>query len=90
MNFLATVNSEIFTRVLFSRNFAYVKFHENIILTNWRITLPFTDIGKLWPCREFLTSQICVLNAIPENKVHAKISEFTVLVLKVSHKCVSI
>ena len=33
---LATVNLEIFERVLFSRNFAYAKFHENKILTNWR------------------------------------------------------
>ena len=28
-----TVNSEIFARVLFSRNFAYAKFRENIALT---------------------------------------------------------
>ena len=28
----ATVNSEIFARFLFSRNFAYAKFHENKIL----------------------------------------------------------
>ena len=33
---LLTVNSEIFARVLFSRNFAYAKFRENKILTNWR------------------------------------------------------
>ena len=31
-----TVNSEIFARVLFSRNFAYAKFPENKILTKWR------------------------------------------------------
>ena len=31
-----TVNSEIFTRVLFSRNFEYAKFRENKILTKWR------------------------------------------------------
>ena len=30
-----TVNSEIFARVLFSRNFAYAKFHENKILAKW-------------------------------------------------------
>ena len=29
---LGTVNSEIFMRVLFSRNFAYAKFRENNIL----------------------------------------------------------
>ena len=32
----STVNSEIFSRVLFSRNFAYAKFHENKILAKWR------------------------------------------------------
>ena len=31
-----TVNSEIFARVLFSRNFAYAKFRENKILAKWR------------------------------------------------------
>ena len=31
-----TVTSEIFARVLFSRNFAYAKFRENNILANWR------------------------------------------------------
>ena len=31
-----TENSEIFARVLFSGNFAYVKFRENNILANWR------------------------------------------------------
>ena len=31
-----TVNSEIFLRVLFSRNFIYAKFRENKTLTNWR------------------------------------------------------
>ena len=31
-----TVNTEIFGRVLFSRNFAYAKFRENKILAKWR------------------------------------------------------
>ena len=30
---IITVNSEIFARFLFSRNFAYAKFRENITLT---------------------------------------------------------
>ena len=30
-----TVDSEIFARVLFSRNFAYAKFRENQTLANW-------------------------------------------------------
>ena len=33
---LNTINSEIFARVLFSRNFAYAKFRENKILEKWR------------------------------------------------------
>ena len=40
-----TVNSEIFARVLFSRNFAYAKFRENKILAKGEITLSTTDIG---------------------------------------------
>ena len=35
----------------------------------------FADIGKLWPSRELLTSQI---NAICENEIETKISEFAV------------
>ena len=31
-----TVHSEIFTRVVFSRNFAYAKFRKNKILAKWR------------------------------------------------------
>ena len=31
-----TVNSEIFTRILFSRNFAYAKFRENKALAKWQ------------------------------------------------------
>ena len=40
-----TVNSEIFMRVLFSRNFAYAKFHENKTSRNGEISLSFTDVG---------------------------------------------
>ena len=47
-------------------------------LQNGKITLSFTDIGKSCLRREFLTSQICLFNAIDENKTLAKISEFTV------------
>ena len=50
---LHTVNSEIFARVLISRNFACAKFRENKILENVEIILPFTDKGKLCPSREF-------------------------------------
>ena len=31
-----TVNSEIFARTLFSRNFAYAKFRENKTLAKWQ------------------------------------------------------
>ena len=34
--YLSTVNSEIFARVLFLPNFAYLKFREDKNLTNWR------------------------------------------------------
>ena len=32
----STVNSEIFARTLFSRNFAYAKFRENKTLAKWQ------------------------------------------------------
>ena len=48
-----TVNSEIFTRVLFSRSFAsHLQSFEKIKPSrNGEITLLFTDIGKSWPRR---------------------------------------
>ena len=33
---LMIVNSDIYARVLFLRNFAHAKFHENNILAQWR------------------------------------------------------
>ena len=36
------------------------------------ITIPFTDIGKSRPCREFLTSQICVLMLFAKIKCSGK------------------
>ena len=42
------------------------------------ITLSFTDIGKSCPVRDFLRRK-CVFNAFRENKILAKISEFTVI-----------
>ena len=44
---------------------------------NCKITLSFIDVGKSCLSREFFTSLIC-LNAVPENKILAKISKFTV------------
>ena len=56
-----TVNSEIFTKALFSRSFASAKFRDSIILAKCRITLSFTEICKSFPSCEFLASQICLL-----------------------------
>ena len=50
---LNTVNSEIFTRVLFSRNFPYAKFPENTILGYGKITLSISDIGKPYIITKF-------------------------------------
>ena len=41
------------------------------------ITLSVTDIGKSYPVRDFYVANMS-FNAIRENKIHAKISEFTV------------
>ena len=43
------------------------------------ITLSFTDIGKSRPSREFLKVANMCFNAIRENKILGKISEFTVV-----------
>ena len=45
---LATVNSEIFARVIFSRNFAYAEFREYKPFRNIKMTLSFTDICKIF------------------------------------------
>ena len=71
-NTLNTVNSEIFARVLFSRNFAYAKFREN---KSWRIgeiTLSTTDIGKSYPCSEIFRSQVCLLTLFAKIKFSRK------------------
>ena len=68
-----TVNSEIFARVIFSRNFAYAKFRENIIVAKWRNhSMSFTDIGKSCLSRELLTSQICLLKLFAKIKFYQK------------------
>ena len=55
------MNSEIFARCLFSRNFAYPKFRKNKPSQDGEITLPFTDAGLSCPSREFLTWKIRLL-----------------------------
>ena len=49
----ATVHSENFPRVLFSKMRIFMKINP--------CTLPFTDIGKSCSSRKFLTLQICLL-----------------------------
>ena len=63
---LLTVNSEIFTRILFK--FAKT----SLIAKNSRITLTFADMGI------FIYAYLSC-NVIRANKILAKISEFTVL-----------
>ena len=50
---LETVNSEIFARVLFSRNFANEEFRENKNSRNGENPLSFTDVGKSDQNRNF-------------------------------------
>ena len=66
------VNSDIFARVLFSRNFAYGKFHENKSSWNGEIILSITDIGKLYTSREFLAPQECLLRLFVKIKFSQK------------------
>ena len=54
-----TVNSEIFVRILFLRNFAC----EIKPPPKDEITLSFTDIGKLYPNREFFNVASVSFNA---------------------------
>ena len=61
-----------FREGLFSRNLAYAEFVKIESSRNGAISLLLTDIGKSCPSREFLTSQICLFNAICENKILAK------------------
>ena len=67
-----TVNSEIFARTLFSRNFAYAKFRENKTLTKWPKTLSFIDIGKSCLNRDFFTSLMCLLMLFAKMKLSRK------------------
>ena len=45
---------------------------------NAEITLSFTNIGKSWPSRIYIVTNMS-FNAIRENKILAKISGFTVI-----------
>ena len=63
-----TVDSEIFARDLFSRNFAYFVKNKNPC----QIILSFTDIGKSCPSREFITLQICLSTLFAKIKLSQK------------------
>ena len=72
MGYLITVNSEIFARVYFRKTShlrSFVKINPSRI---GEFTLFFTGIGKSHPCREFLTSQICVLTLFVKIKFSRK------------------
>ena len=56
------------------RSFVKIKSSRNV-----EITLSFTDICKSCHSHRFLASRICLLTLFRENKIHAKISGFTVL-----------
>ena len=49
---------------------------------NGEITRSFTDVGKSCPSHLFLTWQICLLTLFHENKILAKVSEFTVSIIQ--------
>ena len=55
-----------------------MKFHKIKSSQNEEIILLFTDISKLCPSREFYNVSNMSFNLICENKILAKISEFTV------------
>ena len=84
---LQNVNSEMFARGLFSRNFVDTKFRENKPSRNGDIILSVTGVGKSCHSANFNVT-IMPFNAYHENKFLAKISEFTVFA-NVSHDVIS-
>ena len=72
---MITVDSEIFSRVLLSRNFAYAKFRDNKILAKWRNHSVFTDIGKSCHSHDFFTSQIYLLTLFMKIKFSRKFQD---------------
>ena len=72
-----TADSDIFARVLFSRNFAFWRgFYFRVKIKSSRndeIILSFTDTGKPCLCRDFLTSQVCLLTLFAKIRFSRKI-----------------
>ena len=62
-----TVNSEIFERVLFSRDFAYAKCRENQILAKWRNHSVVYQLRKIMPKSRIFSITNMSYNAILEN-----------------------
>ena len=74
-----TVNSEIFATVLISRNFAYAKFRGIKTLAKWQNHSVVYWFMYIMPRSRIPNVAYMPFNAIRENKILAKISEFTVL-----------
>ena len=72
-----TLNSEIFARVYIRETSHMRSFVKIKSSRNGEITLSFTDEGKLCQSRECLRRKY-VFKTIHENKILAKISEFTI------------
>ena len=66
------VNSKIYARFPFSRNFAYVEFREKKNTHEMAKTLCPTDVGKSCQIREFLTWLICLLMLFAKIKLSRK------------------
>ena len=66
-NAISTVDSEIFTKVLFSRSFGKIK-----STRNGEIAQSFTDKGISSRIREFLVSLICLLTLFSKIKISRK------------------
>ena len=76
---LNTVNSELFARNLFSRNFAYAKFHESKILAKSLCYL-LMKVNHVIVMNIYVSNMS--FNAVRKNKILAKMSEFTVFRLQ--------
>ena len=74
-----TVNSEIFVRVSFLRNFTNAKFVKIKHSRNGEITLSLTDVCKSCPGREFYPGKYVFLPLCAKIKFSLKISEFIVV-----------
>ena len=69
---LTSVNSEIFTRVLFSQNSASKEFRKNKPLVRWQKLFVLYCSGKSCKSREFLTGKMCLLTQFAKIKFLGK------------------